>query len=62
MATLNVRPIDDAAALRIRLAAIARGYTLGVYMEKVSRLHAEVLNRPDLAALLNDLGLGKVEV
>ena len=39
--TLNVRGIAAPAVERIKLSAHARGLTVGAYLERLERLHAE---------------------
>lgn len=63
MASLNVRPIEDEAARRIKRSAAARGLTIGQYLAKLSELHEGLLTSPASAkAQLEGLDLGPVNV
>jgi len=44
MATLNIRGIDDEAARNIKLAAAARGVTIGQYVAALYSLHRAVID------------------
>lgn len=65
MTTLNVRNIDETAVKRIKLAAAARGMTVGDYLVRVSELHDVIRARADagddgLQAELESRGLQTV--
>ena len=62
VATLNVRPIEDAAAARIKRAAAARGLTIGQYLAKLSQLHEALLTADEPNEALEETGLGPVNV
>ncbi|MPZ14003.1 MAG: hypothetical protein GEU73_06200 [Chloroflexi bacterium] len=47
MAAMNIRVIEDGAAERIKLAAEARGITLGEFMARLIALHEAMRARAD---------------
>ena len=44
MATLNIRGIDDEVAQKVKLAAAARGMTIGQYVAALYCLHRALLD------------------